>query len=221
MQVSGWSGLQPAGNPETKRWTRSSRNDPKNVDFSLIDGFEKVTDRDAAIMTRRLPREEGIFAGNSAGAAMAGLLQLAHHFTAGETVVVSGAAGAVGQTVGQVARHKGCRVVGIAGGKDKCDFVVNELGFDACIDYKNDSVREGLKQHCPKGVDVYFDNVGGDILDDVEAGRRAGCRTILVDNGSETVWADGPYRHPDVVVRGLDEAADAILSRAAAGRRAG
>ena len=66
---------------------------------------------------------------------------------AGETVVVSGAAGAVGQTVGQVARHKGCRVVGIAGGKDKCDFVVNELGFDACIDYKGGSVREGLKQH--------------------------------------------------------------------------
>ncbi len=91
---------------------------------------------------------------------------------AGETVVVSGAAGAVGQTVGQVARIKGCRVVGIAGGKAKCDFVVNELKFDACIDYKSGNgqdgaraVRDGLKQHCPKGVDVYFDNVGGDILD--------------------------------------------------------
>ncbi|HYF60607.1 MAG TPA: NADP-dependent oxidoreductase [Burkholderiaceae bacterium] len=86
---------------------------------------------------------------------------------AGETVVVSGAAGAVGQTVGQVAKIKGCRVVGIAGGQAKCDFVVRELGFDACIDYKAGSVRDGLKQHCPKGVDVYFDNVGGEILDTV------------------------------------------------------
>ncbi|MGL5002688.1 MAG: NADP-dependent oxidoreductase, partial [Casimicrobium sp.] len=85
----------------------------------------------------------------------------------GETVVVSGAAGAVGQTVGQLAKIKGCRVVGIAGGKEKCDWVVKELGFDACIDYKNDSVKDGLKQHCPDGIDVYFDNVGGEILDTV------------------------------------------------------
>ncbi|HSY29914.1 MAG TPA: NADP-dependent oxidoreductase, partial [Burkholderiaceae bacterium] len=86
---------------------------------------------------------------------------------AGETVVVSGAAGAVGQTVGQVAKHKGCRVVGIAGGREKCDFVVNELGFDACIDYKTGSLKDGLKEHCPTGIDVYFDNVGGEILDTV------------------------------------------------------
>jgi hypothetical protein len=86
---------------------------------------------------------------------------------AGETVVVSGAAGAVGMTVGQVAKHLGCRVVGIAGGEDKCRFVVEELGFDACIDYKAGPVQAGLKQHCPQGVDVYFDNVGGDILDAV------------------------------------------------------
>jgi hypothetical protein len=90
---------------------------------------------------------------------------------AGETLVVSGAAGAVGQTVGQVAKINGCRVVGIAGGKAKCDWVVNELGFDACIDYKAGpgAVREGLKEHCPKGVDIYFDNVGGEILDTVLA----------------------------------------------------
>jgi NADPH-dependent curcumin reductase CurA len=85
----------------------------------------------------------------------------------GETVVVSGAAGAVGQVAGQVAKIKGCRVVGIAGGTDKCRYVVDELGFDACIDYKNEDVKAALKQHCPKGVDVYFDNVGGEILDDV------------------------------------------------------
>jgi len=85
---------------------------------------------------------------------------------AGETVVVSGAAGAVGQVVGQIAKIKGCRVVGIAGGKDKCDYL-RSIGFDAAIDYKHDDVKAALKQHCPKGVDVYFDNVGGDILDAV------------------------------------------------------
>ena len=85
----------------------------------------------------------------------------------GETVVVSGAAGAVGQTVGQLAKIKGCRAVGIAGGPAKCEWVVKELGFDACIDYKAGPVKDGLKAHCPAGVDVYFDNVGGEILDAV------------------------------------------------------
>ena len=84
----------------------------------------------------------------------------------GDTVVVSGAAGAVGQVVGQIAKIKGCRVVGIAGGPDKCDYL-RSLGFDAAIDYKHEDVKAALRQHCPKGVDVYFDNVGGDILDAV------------------------------------------------------
>ena len=74
----------------------------------------------------------------------------------GETVVVSGAAGAVGATVGQVAKIKGCRVVGIAGGKDKCDYAVKTLGFDACVDYKSEDVRRALKAACPGGIDVYF-----------------------------------------------------------------
>jgi NADPH-dependent curcumin reductase CurA len=84
----------------------------------------------------------------------------------GDTVVVSGAAGAVGQVVGQVAKIKGCRVVGIAGGPDKCEYL-RSIGFDAAIDYKHEDVKAALKQHCPKGVDVYFDNVGGEILDAV------------------------------------------------------
>lgn len=83
----------------------------------------------------------------------------------GDTVLVSGAAGAVGSIVGQVAKIKGCKVVGIAGGKKKCDYVVDELGFDACIDYKNENVASRFKEECPKGIDVYFDNVGGEILD--------------------------------------------------------
>jgi len=84
----------------------------------------------------------------------------------GETVVVSGAAGAVGQVVGQIAKIKGCRVVGIAGGSEKCAYL-RSLGFDAAIDYKSEDVRKALGEHCPKGVDVYFDNVGGEILDAV------------------------------------------------------
>lgn len=84
---------------------------------------------------------------------------------AGETVVVSAAAGAVGGVVGQIAKIKGCRVVGIAGGAAKCRYVVDELGFDAAIDYKAEDVQKALAGHCPKGVDVYFDNVGGEILE--------------------------------------------------------
>ena len=75
----------------------------------------------------------------------------------------------VGQAAGQIAKHKGCRVTGIAGGKEKHVFVVNELGFDACIDYKNESVCECLKQHCQRHQCVYFDNVAGEILDDMLA----------------------------------------------------
>ena len=86
---------------------------------------------------------------------------------AGETVVVSAASGAVGALVGQIARIKGCRVVGLAGGAEKCAYVKDTLGFDAVIDYKNEDVGQGLSTHCPKGIDVYFDNVGGQILDEV------------------------------------------------------
>jgi NADPH-dependent curcumin reductase CurA len=83
----------------------------------------------------------------------------------GETVVVSAASGAVGSVVGQLARLWGCRAVGIAGGAHKCDYVRRELGFDACIDYKAGNLSAALKQACPEGVDVYFDNVGGETLD--------------------------------------------------------
>jgi NADPH-dependent curcumin reductase CurA len=85
----------------------------------------------------------------------------------GNTVVVSAASGAVGSVVGQLARINGCRTVGIAGGKTKCDYVVKELGFDACVDYKAGNLLADLREHCPKGVDVDFENVGGVILDTV------------------------------------------------------
>ncbi len=98
---------------------------------------------------------------------------------AGDTVVLSGAAGAVGSIAGQIARIKGCRVVGIAGGQDKCRFLIDELGFDGAIDYKNEDVHAGLKRECPKGVDVYFDNVGGDILDAVLSRLNVKARVVI------------------------------------------
>lgn len=97
----------------------------------------------------------------------------------GETVVVSGAAGAVGSLVGQIAKIKGCRTIGIAGGPQKCAHVVNDLGFDACIDYKNDDVRKALKEHCPRGINIYFDNVGGDILDAALARLAMHARVVI------------------------------------------
>ena len=116
----------------------------------------------------------------------------------GETVVVSGAAGAVGSVVGQIAKIKGCRAVGIAGGPDKCAYVVDELGFDACIDYKSGSIRDGLKEHCPKGIDVYFDNVGGEILDTVLTkinfkARIPICGAISQYNNKEAVKGPSNY----------------------------
>ena len=97
----------------------------------------------------------------------------------GDTVVVSAAAGATGSIAVQIARILGARVVGIAGGAEKCRAVVEDFGFDACIDYKNDDVRAALKRHCPKGVDVYFDNVGGDILDAVLGRLAHNARVVL------------------------------------------
>ena len=116
----------------------------------------------------------------------------------GETVVVSGAAGAVGQVVGQIAKIKGCHVVGIAGGADKCRYITDELGFDAAIDYKAEDVKEALKRHCPKGIDVYFDNVGGDILDAALSrlamhARIVICGAISQYNNTEPVKGPSNY----------------------------
>ena len=83
----------------------------------------------------------------------------------GETVVVSAAAGAVGSIAGQIAKIKGCRVIGTAGSDEKCAYVVNDLGFDVCINYKTQDLKEAFKAACPKGIDVYFDNVGGEVLE--------------------------------------------------------
>ena len=121
----------------------------------------------------------------------------------GETVVVSAAAGAVGAVTGQIAKIKGCRVIGIAGGPDKCRYVVEDLGFDAAIDYKSEEVRAALARHCPKGIDIYFDNVGGEILDIVLSmlARRARviiCGAISQYNNPESI--QGPRNYLSLLV---------------------
>ena len=121
----------------------------------------------------------------------------------GETVVVSGAAGAVGSTVGQIAKILGCRVVGIAGGAVKCRMAVEELGFDACIDYKHEDVRVGLKRECPNGIDVYFDNVGGEILDTVLTRINLKARIVIcgaISQYNNTTPVKGPSNYLSLLV---------------------
>jgi len=109
---------------------------------------------------------------------------------AGDTVVISGAAGAVGSIAGQIAKLKGCRVIGIAGGQEKGDYL-KTLGFDGVIDYKAEDVKAGLERECPKGVDVYFDNVGGDILDAVLARLNFKARVVICGAISQYNSQDG------------------------------
>ncbi|MFZ9004390.1 MAG: NADP-dependent oxidoreductase [Robiginitalea sp.] len=97
----------------------------------------------------------------------------------GDVVLISGAAGAVGSIAGQIAKIKGCTVIGIAGGPEKCRYLTEELGFDAAIDYKNENVGQRLKETCPKGLDVYFDNVGGEILDIALTRLRRNARVVI------------------------------------------
>ncbi|MGB0035770.1 MAG: NADP-dependent oxidoreductase [Candidatus Acidiferrales bacterium] len=121
----------------------------------------------------------------------------------GQTVVVSGAAGAVGTVVGQIAKIKGCHVVGIAGGSEKCNYIVNDLGFDAAIDYKSEDVRKSLQKHCPKGIDIYFDNVGGDILDAALSQLARGARIVIcgaISQYNNTTPIKGPSNYLSLLV---------------------
>ncbi|HEY4897841.1 MAG TPA: NADP-dependent oxidoreductase [Solirubrobacteraceae bacterium] len=121
----------------------------------------------------------------------------------GDTVVVSGAAGAVGSVAGQLARIKGCRVIGIAGGSEKCRWLKEELGFDAVIDYKAQDVRAALRTAAPEGVDVYFDNVGGPILDAVLTRLARGARIVIcgaVSQYNATGSVQGPSNYLALLV---------------------
>jgi NADPH-dependent curcumin reductase len=120
-----------------------------------------------------------------------------------ETVVVSGAAGAVGGVVGQIAKLKGARAVGIAGGPEKCRYVVDDLGFDAAIDYKTEDVQKALREHCPKGIDVYFDNVGGEILDAALTRLARHARVIIcgaISQYNATEQTAGPSNYLSLLV---------------------
>jgi NADPH-dependent curcumin reductase CurA len=124
----------------------------------------------------------------------------------GETVLVSAAAGAVGSLVGQIAKIHGCQVVGIAGSAEKCRWITEELGFDAAIDYRHEDVGKALDLHCPEGIDVYFDNVGGEILDAALArmnlyGRIPTCGLISGYNATKPV--PGPYNYGRLLMRRL------------------
>jgi NADPH-dependent curcumin reductase CurA len=124
----------------------------------------------------------------------------------GETVVVSAASGAVGSAVGQIAKIKGCRAVGVAGSQEKCEHVVKDLGFDACVNYRSQDVFAGLKQACPDGIDVYFDNVGGDVLKAVlrlinQNARIPLCGLISQYNATEP--PPGPNLAPILINRAL------------------
>jgi len=121
----------------------------------------------------------------------------------GDAVLVSGAAGAVGSVVGQIAKIKNCKVIGIAGGEDKCKYLIDELGFDGAIDYKNDDIALKLKENFPKGIDVYFDNVGGEILDMALSRLALHARIVIcgaISQYNNTSEVKGPSNYLSLLV---------------------
>ena len=123
----------------------------------------------------------------------------------GEVVLVSGAAGAVGSVVGQIAKIKNCTVVGIAGGREKCKYIEDELGFDHAIDYKNENVKRRIHELCPEGIDIYFDNVGGEILDHALTALRRKARVVIcgaISQYNNTSAPKGPSNYLSLLVNG-------------------
>ncbi len=172
-------------------------------------GWQEYAVADGATLTK-LPNNQaipltaylGLF-GHIGLTAYFGLLDITHP-KEGETLVVSAAAGAVGSLVGQIGKIKGCRAVGIAGSDDKCKWIVDDLGFDAAINYKKEDVREALKKACPKGIDIYFENVGGEILDAVLAlinlrARISVCGMISQYNATKPT--PGPYNLINILTK--------------------
>ena len=151
--VSGWGGVQQYCATDEKNWYK--------VDTSLAP-------MPTYIGTLGMPGMTAYF----------GILEVGK-IKEGDTVLVSGGAGAVGSVVGQIAKIKGCKVVGIAGGPQKCAYMKDTLGYDGAIDYKNENVYKGIKRELPEGIDVYFDNVGGEILDFALANLRMHARIVI------------------------------------------
>jgi NADPH-dependent curcumin reductase CurA len=185
--------------------SRDERHQPGDIvegslgwqDFAVKPGSELVQ-RDKGLA---LETQIGLL-GITGLTAYHGMLDVAR-IRAGETVLVSSAAGAVGSVAGQIARLSGCRVIGIAGGHEKCDWLVEELGFDGAIDYKQGNVRRALKALCPEGIDAYFDNTGGEALDAALSlmntfGRVACCGNVSQYNVART--GSGPPGVPGFLV---------------------
>ena len=206
-------------------------------DYAVTDG--------ASDFLMRLPGGSGIppamhlgLLGHIGMTAYFGLLEIGKP-KGGETLVVSSAAGAVGSLVGQIGKLYGCRVVGIAGTDEKCRWLTGELGFDAAINYKTDPVFKRLRTHCPRGIDVYFDNVGGAILEDVLNLLNIGARVVVCgmvslynDVGGSLTFPAGPNNllnlmHKRARMEGFvcldyldraDEAMDALIGWHKAGK---
>jgi len=141
--------------------------------------------------------------GMTGATAYFGLLDLGKP-KSGETVVVSAAAGAVGSIVGQIAKIEGCRVVGIAGSDEKCRHVVEDLGFDACINYRKQDVASALKRECPNGIDIDFENVGGEILDAVLTNINLKARIVLcglISMYNADTPVPGPYNFANILMK--------------------
>ena len=166
--------------------------------YALADGGD-VTPVDTTLAPA--PVHLGVL-GISGLTAYFGLLDVGRPET-GQTVVISGAAGSVGSVAGQIARIKGCRAIGIAGGEEKCRWLVEELGFDAAIDYRAGGLRAQLRAHAPDGVDVFFDNVGGEALEAALAGLARGGRVVLcgaVSQYNATNAVRGPANYMQLLV---------------------
>jgi NADPH-dependent curcumin reductase CurA len=175
-------------------------------------GWQEYAVADPSTVRVKIPRGDGVpltaymgLLGSIGCTAYFGLLDIGKP-QPGETVVVSAAAGAVGSVVGQIAKIKGCRVVGIAGSDDKCAWITNDLSFDAAINYRSENVAEALGRHCPDGIDVDFENVGGDIMGDVLShmnlnGRVALCGLISTYDQDEPL--PGPHHFSRILMKRL------------------
>lgn len=168
----------------------------KQYSISNGDGWYKIDENIAT-----MPKYLGVL-GMPGMTAYFGILEVAK-IKKDDIVLVSGAAGAVGAIVGQIAKIKGCKVIGIAGGKDKCNYIKNELGFDEAIDYKTENIYSALKNKCPKGIDVYFDNVGGVILDAALSKLRMHAKVVIcgaISQYNNTHKIKGPSNYLSLLV---------------------
>ena len=175
--VSGWGGVQQYSITDGKDWYKV---DPSLAPLTTYIG------------TLGMPGMTAYF----------GILEVGK-LKKGDIVLVSGAAGAVGSVVGQIAKIKACTVIGIAGGAEKCAYLTDKLGFDAAIDYKNDDFKTALKAACPKGIDVFFDNVGGDILNIALTRLRMNARIVIcgaISQYNNTTAVKGPSNYLSLLV---------------------